>query len=121
MSELAAATAPPPRGNPADDKFDEAAWTIATASPGWREHALDIVRGAVKNIRAQAAREALAMSTAKLATRSVGKTERAWNRIAGRTLKKAAEEFGNARAEKTAKPETGRGRGSRKTHVASTR
>jgi hypothetical protein len=121
MSELAAAAAPPPpRDNPADDKFDEAAWKVATAKPGWQERALEIVRGAVKNIHVQAAREALAQGAAKLASRSQRKIERAWNRIAERTLKKAAEEFANAPAEKTAKPE-GRGRGSRKTHVASSR
>jgi hypothetical protein len=116
MSELTAATAPPPRDNPADDKFDEAAWKIATARPDWQAHALDIVRGAVKNIRAQAAREVLAKG--KIASKAVGKTERAWKRIADRTLKKAAEAFTKTSVEKSEKPAESR---HRRTHVASSR
>jgi hypothetical protein len=120
MSELAAVTAPPPRDNPAADKFDEAAWKVATAKPDWQAHALDIARGAVKNIRAQEARAAFARSTDKPATRSANKTERAWKRIAERTLKKAAEEFAGGPPEK--KPAAVHGRiSSRRTHVASTR
>ena len=60
MSELAAATKAPPRDNPTDDKFDEAAWQIASAKPEWQTHALNVVRGALKNISEQKAREALA-------------------------------------------------------------
>ena len=39
MSELAAATAPPPRDNPDDDKFDEAAWTDRERAAGLAAHA----------------------------------------------------------------------------------
>ena len=77
---------------------------------------MDIVRGAVKNIRAQAAREVLAKG--KIASKAVGKTERAWKRIADRTLKKAAEAFTKTSVEKSEKPAESR---HRRTHVASSR
>ena len=46
------------------------------------------------------------------------KTARAWSRIAGRTMKKAAEEFAKDSAEKSEKPVVARRRG---THVALSR
>ena len=97
MSELAAATRAPPRADPNEEKFDEAAWQIASAKPGWQKHALNVVRDALKNIREQKAREAQALLTTKVSA----KTARAWNRIADRTMKKAAEEFAKGSAEKS--------------------
>jgi hypothetical protein len=114
ISEVAAATRPPPRDNPNDEKFDEAAWTIATKKPEWRAHALNVVRGALRNISEQKTREASAKNAAKVSD----KTARAWNKIADRTMKKAAEEFAKAPVEKPEKPAESR---RRRTHVASSR
>ena len=139
MSELnSAAKAPPrvetPRDNPNDDGFDESAWKIASAKPEWQAHVLKVVRGALENISDDKARKALAKNKKDDDEIKVSaKTERAWKRIAERTMKKAAEEFASTpvgkaeksekadKAEKNAKPETARVRGSRKTHVASSR
>jgi soluble lytic murein transglycosylase-like protein len=123
MSELAAATKAPRRDNPNEPKFDEAAWTIASTKPEWRLYALNVVRGALKNISEQRAREAAAKKSIELAGKMASKAGRAWSRIADRTMRKAAEEFAKASvdkaAEKADKPVTARGRGiSRRTHVA---
>ena len=118
ISELAAAAKTPSRDNPNDEKFDEAAWKIASAKPEWQMHALRVVRGALQNISEQKAREA----SAKLASKVSAKTARAWSRIADRTMRKAAEEFAAAPAENTQKPAAVPGRGPlRKTHVALSR
>ena len=69
MSELAAATRAPPRDTPNDDKFDEAAWQIASAKPEWQPHALNVVRAVLKNIREQKAREAQARATTKVSAK----------------------------------------------------
>ena len=120
MSDLAAATAPPPpRVVPNDEKFDEAAWTIATAKPEWRMRALTIVRGALKSINEQRVREASAKAISerggKFAAKAAIKTARAWDRIAERTMRKAAAEFAKDQVEnKPAKP-------SRRTRVAYSR
>jgi len=53
MAELAAVAKAPPRGTPNDDKFDEAAWQSASAKPEWQAHALNVVRGVLKNISEQ--------------------------------------------------------------------
>ena len=111
MSELATATRALPRDNPNEEKFDEAAWQIASAKPGWQKHALNVVRGALKNIREQQTREARAKTVAKVSA----KTARAWSRIADRTMKKAVEEFAKAPVEKSEKPAESR---RRRTHVA---
>jgi hypothetical protein len=114
MSELAAATRAPPPTDPKEQNFDEAAWQIASKKPGWQKYALNVVRGALKNIREQKTREA----RAELTTKVSAKTERAWRRIAERTMKKAAEEFAKASVEKSEKPAEPR---RRRTHVASSR
>ena len=106
-------TKAPPPADPNEQKFDEAAWQIASAKPGWQTHALNVVRGALENIREQKAREAQAVLTTKVSA----KTARAWSRIAERTMKKAAEEF--ADVEKVQKPAAIQRRGpARRTHVA---
>ena len=56
ISELAAAAKTPSRDSPNDEKFDEAAWKIASAKPEWQMHALHVVRGALQNISEQKAR-----------------------------------------------------------------
>jgi hypothetical protein len=118
MSELAAGIKVPPRDAPNDDKFDEAAWKIASAKPEWQRHALNVVQGALENIREQKTREA----QAKLTTKVSAKLAREWRRIADRTMKKAAEEFAIVPAEKTQKPAAAQGRGpTRHTHVALSR
>jgi hypothetical protein len=115
MAELVAATRAPPRADPNEEKFDEAAWQIASAKPEWQKHALNVVRGALKNIREQKAREVLALPTTKVSA----KMARAWSRIADRTMKKAAEEFAIAPAEKATNSQR---RGpARRTHVALSR
>jgi hypothetical protein len=143
MSELAAATKVPPRDDPKDEKFDEVAWTNATAKPEWQVHALNVVRGALRNISEQKAREASAkkyagknaMAAVKTDTKkSKGETKteakigakteakidpklaRAWSRIAERTMRKAAEEFADDPVEKVQKRGASRG-----THVAYSR
>ena len=119
VSELAAATVPPPRANPNDEKFDEAAWTIASAKPEWRTRALTIVRAAMKSINEQRVREASAKAISeragKLAAKAAIKTARAWDQIAERTMRKAAAEFAKDQVEdKPSKP-------SRRTRVAYSR
>ena len=118
VSELAAATVPP-RANPNDEKFDEAAWTIASAKPEWRTRALTIVRAAIKSINEQRVREASAKAISeragKLAAKAAIKTARAWDQIAERTMRKAAAEFAKDQVEdKPSKP-------SRRTRVAYSR
>jgi hypothetical protein len=119
ISELAAAAMAAPRANPDEDKFDEAAWTNVSAKPEWRAYALDVVRGALRNIAEQKTREASAKIASKLAsqvsTRTATKTARAWNKIADETMRKAAEAFADAPADKTPKLP------SRKTRVALSR
>ena len=114
MAELATATRVPPRDTPNNDKFDEAAWQIASAKPAWQTHALNAVRGVLKNIREQKAREA----QARPATKVSAKLAREWSRIADRTMKMAAEAFAKDTAEKAQKPVESRRRG---THVAYSR
>lgn len=114
MAELATATKAPPRDNPNDDQFDEAAWQIASAKPEWQTHALNVVRAVLKNIREQKTREAQAGPATKVSA----KMAREWSRIADRTMKKAAEEFAKDSAEKSEKPVESRRRG---THVAYSR
>jgi hypothetical protein len=134
MSELAAATKVPPRDDPKDEKFDEMAWTNATEKPEWRLHALNVVRGALRNISEKKAREASAkkhagknaMAAVRIDTKksNEAKTEakidpklaRAWSRIAERTMRKAAEEFADDPVEKVQKRGASRG-----THVAYSR
>jgi len=118
MSELAAATRAPPPDTLNDDKFDEAAWQIASAKPEWQPHALNVVRAVLKNIRDQKTREAQARTTTKVSAQMA----REWSRIADRTMKKAAEEFASAPAEKAQKPAAMQGRApARRTHVALSR
>jgi hypothetical protein len=126
ISELAAATKPPPPpANPAEPKFDEAAWTVATAKAGWKLHALNVIRGALKNISEQKTREAHAKESNKPAGKMATKAGRAWTKIADRTMQKAAQEFAKVPAskppvEKAGKSTTARGRAATKrTHVAS--
>ena len=90
MSELAAAAKAPPRDSPNDDKFDEAAWTIASAKPEWQAaRAERRPRRAQEHQRAEGARGA-GETAIKLAAKTA-KTVRAWSRIADRTMRKAAE------------------------------
>jgi hypothetical protein len=84
MGELAAATKPPPP-EPDSGKFDEQAWQVATAQPGWHAHALAEVRGVIKNIREEKKREA-----------KERRLLQAWHRVADRTMKKAALAFAQA-------------------------
>lgn len=135
MLELADATKPPPpppplpREKPNEYKFDEAAWKIATAKPEWQEHARNVVRGVLKNIRVQQAREAFAKATTKTAANIATKTAsraatqvaEAWSRIADRTMRKAAEEFAKPSVEKAENPSVGRRGPLRSTHVAASR
>jgi hypothetical protein len=97
MSDLAAATRPPPPPEPDNDTFDEQAWKVATAKPGWHAHALAVARGVVKNIREESRREARERRILQ-----------AWHRVAGRTMKKAALAFAQAddRDKKTAPAKT---------------
>jgi hypothetical protein len=118
MSELAAAVKTPPRDNSKDDKFDEAGRAIASTKPKWQTYALNVVRGVLRNIREQNARQASARVGAKVAEKANDNVARAWSRIADRTLKKAAEEFAKAPAEKPEKPVEAR---RRRTHVAYSR
>ena len=61
MSELATVAKAPARpkpddekrAKPDDDKFDEAAWMNASAKPEWQTQALNVVRGALRNISEQ--------------------------------------------------------------------
>jgi hypothetical protein len=141
MSELATVAKAPARpkpddekrAKPDDDKFDEAAWMNASAKPEWKAQALNVVRGALRNISEQKARDAKIAGeyASKLSTKIATKTARAWNRISEETMRKAAESFakagieksGNEKADKADKTEKAdkadKGRPARKTRVAS--
>jgi hypothetical protein len=117
VSELATATRPPPRDNPNDKNFDESAWTIATAKPEWQQFAMSVAQGALRNIKEQTRLEASA--------KRVGKTaSRAWAKVAGRTMRLAAEELtkADARSDKDKDHKAGMPeRRSRRARVASSR
>ena len=113
VAELAAtaqASARPESVNPDADKFDEAEWKVASARPEWGAHALNVVRGVLKNIREQEAREASAKRVSKT-------TARAWQKIAVRTMRKAAAEFAKDADEKAPPEKTPK----RRTKVAYSR
>ncbi len=108
MAEIAAA-AKAPRTKPDDGKSNEAEDKVAGAKE-WRTHALNVVRGVLKNIKEQKVREA----SSKPVSKSVA---RAWDKIADRTMRKAAAEFAKDSDEKATPEKTPR----RRTKVAYSR
>src|SRR4029077_17039555 len=111
VKELASAakSSPPPSAKPDADAFDAAAWKAATGESGWERRTLAGVREGLRNLKNKDKREVVATRTDKALLR-------AWNKIADKTLAKAAAEFRKLAADKDDKPAETRGR---RAHVAS--